>query len=88
MDNDGDMDLFISSETNFFVNFGNANHWIEIKCIGAQSNHQLANQPAGICQATMWESKDNYQLPCSCGVYFYRLKTDRFLKTNKMLYLH
>ena len=42
-DNDGDLDLFVpnafGSPNNFlYLNNGNANHWIDIKCVGTISN--------------------------------------------------
>ena len=42
MDNDGDLDIYIanrSDENNFvFINQGNDNHWININCIGTETN--------------------------------------------------
>ena len=44
-DNDGDLDLFVANgglwgenANDFYVNNGNDNHWINIKCIGTFSN--------------------------------------------------
>lgn len=43
-DRDGDLDLFVSNVLNFnennalYMNNGNSNNWINIKCIGVQSN--------------------------------------------------
>ena len=42
-DNDGDLDLFVSNNNNqnnfLYLNNGNKNNWINIKCIGTVSNH-------------------------------------------------
>jgi hypothetical protein len=40
VDNDGDLDLFVANpdSNSLFINLGNNNHWISIKCVGTLSN--------------------------------------------------
>ena len=43
-------------------------------------------QPAGSYEIT-WNGRNNENLPVTSGVYFYRLRSGSFAKTNKMVLL-
>ena len=62
-DNDGDLDLFVAnsdSQNNFlYVNGGNENNWINIKCVGTESNKSAIGAKvrlkANVFGAELWQ---------------------------------
>ena len=44
------------------------------------------NQSSGL-KSVRWNGKDNFNKPVNTGVYLYRIKTDNFTQTSKMLLL-
>jgi len=46
-----------------------------------------ANQASGF-NSVQWNATDNYGKPVSAGVYLYRIKTDSFIQTKKMILLN
>jgi hypothetical protein len=56
-DRDGDLDIFVTTETKDFANGlyrnnGNSNNWINIKCIGTMSNASAIGAVVRVCTGT------------------------------------
>jgi hypothetical protein len=61
-DNDGFLDLYVSSPNVLFHNTGNSNHWLKVKCEGTVSNRSAIGAKvrvkATIASKTFWQMRE------------------------------